>query len=110
MKLGRRSSMAIAVVSASVYMELDLDGKISLIRVALGSVAEIPVRSPHAEAVLGGQKPSEELFTRAAQAVQEDIHPIDDLRATADYRRRAAQVLVARALASACNQAEGRQQ
>ncbi len=57
------------------------------VRVALGSVAERPVRAPRTEAVLEGHAPSLELAAEAAAAVQAEITPIDDIRSTAEYRR-----------------------
>jgi CO/xanthine dehydrogenase FAD-binding subunit len=59
------------------------------VRVALGSVAERPVRAPRTEAVLEGHAPSAELADEAAAAVQAEITPIDDIRSTAAYRRAA---------------------
>jgi len=72
--------------------------------VALGAVAPTPVRSPHAEAILRGQPLSEEVFQAAARAVLYDIAPISDVRGSADYRRKAAARLTARALRLAAAQ------
>jgi xanthine dehydrogenase iron-sulfur cluster and FAD-binding subunit A len=57
------------------------------VRVALGSVAEVPLRAPATEALLEGATPSAELAEQAAAAVMGDIRPIDDVRSTAAYRR-----------------------
>jgi CO/xanthine dehydrogenase FAD-binding subunit len=108
LKLGRRNGMAIAVVSVVVFLTLDGAGCIETIRTAFGSAAPTPVRGRHVEATLQGNKPSPELFARAAQAVDDDISPIPDVRATADYRRHSTRVLLVRALESALNQAESR--
>ena len=64
------------------------------VRVALGSVADRPIRSVAAEAALDGSQPTPEAADRAAEALAAEIHPIDDVRSTADYRR----VVAARAL------------
>jgi carbon-monoxide dehydrogenase medium subunit len=101
LKLGNRSGMAIAVVSAAAVLALDVQGRIAAGRVALGAVAPRAVRSPRAEAVLAGQHPTEVLFDEAARAVQSDIAPITDIRSTAAYRRQAAEQLVGRALRQA---------
>ena len=55
-------------------------------RIALGSVAPTVVRVPRTEALLaaGGT------LAEAQAALQEEIHPIDDVRSTAAYRRRVA--------------------
>lgn len=108
-KLGRRNGMAIAVVSASALLELDASGLIHAARLALGSVAPTALRCPNAEAALVGQLPCHEAFHAAATALQADISPISDLRASADYRRHAAGVLLERVLQQAALQAEGGQ-
>lgn len=105
-KLGRRNGMAIAVASLAVLLEADSKGHIERARITLGSLAPTAVRSPQAEAVLKGQAPSKELFARAAAAMQRDIAPISDLRASAAYRRHSAGVLLERALNRAWEQTE----
>ena len=57
------------------------------VRVALGSVAERPIRAPRTEAVLEGRAPTPGLAAQAAAAVEAEISPIDDIRSTAAYRR-----------------------
>jgi CO/xanthine dehydrogenase FAD-binding subunit len=104
LKLGNRQGMAIAVVNVAAWLALDSDGCIETAQVALGAVAPTPVRSPHAEAILRGQPPSEEVFQAAARAVLYDIAPISDVRGSADYRRKAAARLTARALGLAAAQ------
>lgn len=100
--------MSVAVASAAVYLELDAHKHIRCARAALGSVAPTPVRSPLVETALTGAEASPELFEQAAAAVQEDISPITDIRASAGYRRSSAQVLLKRALQTAYIQALGR--
>lgn len=106
MKLGRRNGMSIAVVSTSVLLRLDQQGNIEYARVAFGSVAPTPICSHHAEAALTGKTPSAQLFSEAAQAMLTDINPIDDLRASREYRLHSAGVLLQRALQTAWHQAE----
>lgn len=107
-KLGRRNGMAIAVVSVCVLIHLSQEGALTEIRIAVGSAAPTAVRCLHAEAVLQDQPPAEATFAAAAAALQADIAPIDDLRASADYRRHAAGVLLQRCLAVAVQQAQER--
>ena len=106
MKLGRRNGMAIAVVSTCALISLDPNGKIKHARVAFGSVAPTPIRSQHAEALLVGKIPSTSLFSEAAQAMLSDINPIDDLRASREYRLHSAGILLQRALKTSWRQAE----
>jgi len=107
-KLGRRNGMAIAIASVAVLVELDTSRHIKLARVALGSVAPTPVRSLHAETILTNGIPDPTLFSRAADAMLADIHPISDIRASGEYRQRAVKVLLERALVDAVQQAESR--
>jgi CO/xanthine dehydrogenase FAD-binding subunit len=64
------------------------------VRLALGSVADRPIRARGAEAVLEGATPTPEKADAAAEALAAEIHPIDDVRSTAGYRR----VVAARSL------------
>src|SRR5262249_57293628 len=57
------------------------------VRLALGSVADRPIRARGAEAVLEGAAPTPETADAAAEALAAEIQPIDDVRSTAEYRR-----------------------
>jgi CO/xanthine dehydrogenase FAD-binding subunit len=64
-------------------------------RIALGSVAPVPLRCAATEALVRGQKPHPELIRRAQEELAREIAPIDDLRSSARYRLRVAQNLLA---------------
>lgn len=98
-KLGKRGSgtdIAIAAVSAAV--EFAATGEVLDCKIALASLAPTPVRSAAAEAALQGTSATDEDLAAAAAAVNNDISPIDDVRATAEYRLQIAEVLTLRAL------------
>ncbi len=99
-KLGRAAD-DIAVVNAACAFEL-ADGRMRNVRIVAGAVAPVPLRCRRAEAVLEGGEPSAEAFRRAASVASEEVAPISDQRASAEYRRRTAGVLVRRALEDAC--------
>jgi CO/xanthine dehydrogenase FAD-binding subunit len=61
-------------------------------RVALGSVAPTVVRLPGVEEALARGASIEE----AQQVLMREVTPIDDIRSTADYRKRVAANLLAR--------------
>ena len=108
-KLGRRSAMAVSVVNAAAWLLLDAAGEITEARVALGAVAPVPVLCVGAARTLIGAAPaagSEETFRVAAEAALRDISPIDDIRATAEYRTHATRIAVQRILSEAWHQAE----
>lgn len=67
-KVRDRASYAFALVSVAAVLELDQDGTIREVRVALGGVAHKPWRATLAESLLRGTQPSEENFREAAQA------------------------------------------
>jgi CO/xanthine dehydrogenase FAD-binding subunit len=76
-KLGLRNAQAISVVSTAYQGG----------RVALGAVAPTVVRALGTEEELRGAEHSRARLKRAAERVLESISPIDDLRASAAYRR-----------------------
>ena len=88
-KIGRRDALAIAVASLAVVLAADGDGVVTEARIAVGSVAPTALRCPAAEAALTGQRLTRESLNRAVAAVREAVSPIDDLRASAAYRRQA---------------------
>ena len=85
-KVGTRRAQAISkVVMALAWRE---DGGVWRdVRVAIGSVAPTPIRAHETERVLEGAAPRETTADHAAQTLANEIHPIDDVRSTADYRR-----------------------
>ena len=66
--------------------------------VSMGGVGPAPCRASKAEAVLAGSAPDAALIEKAAQAAMEESCPIDDVRASAGYRKRIVAVLVRRSL------------
>jgi CO/xanthine dehydrogenase FAD-binding subunit len=71
------------------------------VRIALGSVAATPVRITEAEAALEGSPRTLASVDAAVDALAAAIHPIDDVRSTASYRREAARRVVHRLLSEA---------
>ena len=57
------------------------------VRLALGSVAATPIRATATEAAIEGRPPTPETADRAAETLATELHPIDDVRSTAEYRR-----------------------
>jgi carbon-monoxide dehydrogenase medium subunit len=87
-KVGTRRAQAISkIVMAVTWREGVPREPWRDVRVALGSVADRPVRAPAAEASLEGARPTVQTADAAADAVAAEIQPIDDVRSTADYRR-----------------------
>ncbi len=97
-KLGVREALEISLVNVAAFISMDRDGSIQEARIVLGSVAPTPIRATSAEQILTGEKPSETLFSRAGEAASKDSKPIDDFRASAEYKRAMVEVLTQRAL------------
>lgn len=106
LKIGPRRGMTIAIVSAAAAVRLSPEGRLEQVRVAVGASAPTVIRCPQTENLLHGQLPSAELWQSAAQQIAVEISPIDDVRASRAYRRRAAGVLAVRALQAALSQAQ----
>ena len=89
-KVGTRRAQAISVVVMAVawrWGEDDARGTWRDVRVALGSVAPMPIRARATEAALEGAPPTAEVAAVAAATLAAEIAPIDDVRSTAVYRR-----------------------
>ncbi len=99
-KLGLRNSMAISVVSIAVMLEMD-DKVCKKARVALGSVAPKPIRAYGVEQRLEGGEMDQEVIEECSDIVKGEISPISDIRASAEYRKLAASVLLKRTIQEA---------
>jgi xanthine dehydrogenase YagS FAD-binding subunit len=93
-----REAWTHAVVSAAVVMEMD-GGVCRSARIVLGGVAPIPWRVPNAEAVLNGQRVTEELAARAAETALERAQPLAQNR----YKIPLTTAIVRRTLLSVAN-------
>jgi CO/xanthine dehydrogenase FAD-binding subunit len=99
-KLGRRKALTLSVANASVH--LVMDGKqCKDARICLGAMAPTPLRCLKAEAFIQGKDVDGNVISDCAAEAVAESNPIDDQRATAWYRQKAAKALVARALAQA---------
>jgi len=97
-KVGARNAQAISKVCLAALGQI-ANGTIRDVRLALGSVAPIPLRLNETERVLTGKKIDSSLIETAKKRVVEEIQPIDDICSTARYRAAVAGNLVAEFLA-----------
>lgn len=86
-KVGTRKAQAISKVCFAAVGWMH-DDQIEDVRIALGSVAPIPIRCLRTESVLRSKRINAETLTVAQTALSAEIAPIDDLRSTRDYRLR----------------------
>lgn len=86
-KVGQRKALAIAVVSLAAILRVSNSGIIEKARLAWGSVAPTIVTSTQVEEALTGRPLSRETLQKASLLAYGAVNPIDDVRASASYRR-----------------------
>ena len=96
-KSGPRPALEIATVSLGVAGVLK-NGALHAARVAIGAAAPTALRALRVEAALEGQRLDDSLITKAADLAAEEATPIDDMRASAWYRRHLIRVFAGRLL------------
>ena len=99
-KLARRKGDAITVTGVAVTIAA-ADGVCTRARIALGAVAPVVFRAKAAEARLEGRALTPEVIEEAAAAAAGAASPIDDVRASAEYRLHAARALTRRLVTQA---------
>lgn len=92
-KIGKRNSVAISLVMAAAAIAPDGSP-----RIAVGSSAPTPLRLHQTEAFLLAEGLSEASLVAAGELARAEVSPITDHRASGDYRRDVAGVLVTRLL------------
>ena len=95
-KLGLRQAMAISLATVALILEVEKD-KVADVRIAMGSIAPIPFRLIKVEGFLKNKKIDDELIEEAVKNVREEVKPIGDVRASAEYRRYVSGILFKRA-------------
>jgi CO/xanthine dehydrogenase FAD-binding subunit len=88
-KVGTRRAQAISKVALAGLGRI-LDGTIERIRLAIASVAPVPLRCLETERLLTGRRLDRALMEEAKAKIAADIAPISDIRSTEVYRRRVA--------------------
>jgi xanthine dehydrogenase iron-sulfur cluster and FAD-binding subunit A len=110
-KLGLRRAQAISVVNVAVLVTFDFeehthlpengqlsDLKIKQAVITLGAVAPTIIHAGIAETYLAGRLLDKETIHEAAQLGMESAMPIDDIRASRDYRAEMVRIALMRAL------------
>jgi len=98
-KAGTRQALDISAISIALVAARGDDGRLHDVRLALGAVAPTPLRARRAEALLeGAVLDADVIAVAAAAAANDDAQPIDDVRASAWYRRELLRNMVSRML------------
>ncbi len=94
-----------AIASAAVQMRLDSDGVCRSIGVGVTGGASVPQKAFSVETLLSGKKITPEIINEAAHIVQEDVEPLEALRGSAAYKKKALAAILKRALRDALQKA-----
>jgi len=98
LKLGSRTYLVISIVMVATVLEDDGTGHVERARISVGSCSVVAQRLAALEAVLAGKSFAPGLGDVVTEDHLDVLSPIDDIRATADYRREAALTMVRRSL------------
>lgn len=106
-RVSARSKVDIAAVGVAASLNLDLEGRVIGVRIALGAVGPTPLVAHQGGDILIDQEPDDNLIARAGAACVRTSKPIDDVRASANFRRVMVQVLSQRVLTRSLAMAKG---
>ena len=84
-KFGTRPALDISTVSVAIGGVLK-QGALTDVRVAFGAVAPVPYRAQATAAAIEGKVLDDAAIESIGKAAQAEVHPIDDVRASAWYR------------------------
>jgi len=104
LKLGARRYLVISIAMAAGILEMG-SGRVSAARLAVGACSEAAQRLCLLERTLVGQPLEADLAAMVEREHLAGLQPIDDVRATADYRTDAVEILLRRLLQRLANAA-----
>ncbi|MGB3366991.1 MAG: xanthine dehydrogenase family protein subunit M [Acidaminobacteraceae bacterium] len=91
-KMSRRREVDLSTVCSTVIKDNDK------YMISFGAVAPTPIRAPKTEEYLNNNTLSESVIEKACEIVSNEIAPIDDIRASKEYRKEMARVMLKRSL------------
>ena len=107
-KVGTRNAQAISKVCMAALARLE-GGIVQDVRIAVGSVAPVPLRLAETERILDRRPVEPSIVALARKTAAGEIRPIDDIRSTARYRAAVVSNLVAEFLEKLRASAMGRE-
>jgi CO/xanthine dehydrogenase FAD-binding subunit len=105
--IGKRKGQAISQVNCAVWLQMQ-QGSLTKARVAVGSVAPVPLRLEKTEQYLVETSPEALQRDALTATVKEEIAPIDDVRSTAEYRGEVTGALIWEIVAELTGKGESR--
>jgi len=97
-----------AIASAAVQLSLDANDICSEIGIGVTGAYSTPTKGVLVETALRGKKITLELIDQAGHVIQEGAEPIEDLRGSAAYKKKALSAILRRALAESLRRAEAK--
>lgn len=95
-----------AIVGVAATITLAEGGECEEARIALAGAGQVPLRCREAEGLLQGRLPVAELIQEAAESCEAAAEPLEDIHASAVYKRAMVRVFVERALTTALSRAQ----
>ncbi len=95
-----------AIVGVAATISLTKDGQCEEARIALAGAGQVPLRCREAERLLQGRAPVAELIKEAAESCEAAAEPLEDIHASAAYKKAMVRVFVERALTTALSRAQ----
>jgi len=86
-KVGQRKSLAISIASFAALLRINTDGIIEKSRFAWGSVGPKIIISKEIDKILTGKNLSIENLKAASELTKKSVKPVDDIRASGEYRK-----------------------
>jgi CO/xanthine dehydrogenase FAD-binding subunit len=100
LKLGARRYLVISIAMVATRIALDEDGRIAEAAISVGACSAVAQRLRRLETALIGRQQGADALDAVSDCTFDELTPIDDVRASAAYRRRAAAEITRRALAA----------
>ena len=97
-----------AIASAAVQLSLDANAVCNEIGIGVTGAHSTPTKGVPVEALLRGKKITSDLIEQAGHVIQEGAEPIEDLRGSAAYKKKALSAILRRAIAEGLRRAESR--
>jgi carbon-monoxide dehydrogenase medium subunit len=97
-----------AIASAGVQLSLDPNDACNQIGIGVTGAGTVPQKALSVEILLLGKKITPELIEEAGRLIQQGAEPIEDLRGSAAYKKKALAAILRRALRTAVQRADAR--
>jgi carbon-monoxide dehydrogenase medium subunit len=97
-----------AIASAAVQLSLDANAVCNEIGIGVTGAHSTPTKGVPVEALLRGKKITSELIEQAGHVIQEGAEPIEDLRGSAAYKKKALSAILRRAIAEGLRRVESK--